>query len=178
MIDIKEYWIDEIKEVKDFVAIDEVENPEFKVLNERIQNLIDDQFIQTAKERGIARRERMLSISTFSDDTLETRRFRVLSRWNEQLPYTYKVLINRLNQLCGENGYTVSLNSGQYALNIKIALTKKRMFDEVKLLSRKMIPSNIIIKVELRYNQHSKLASFTHRQLSAYTHAQLREEVL
>lgn len=175
---IKEYWIDDLKDIKEFQIIDEVENPEIDKLNTAIEDLIDDQFISTATERGIARREKMLRITPFTDDTLETRRFRVGNRWNEQLPYTYRVLENKLNQMCGEDGYAMTLNAGQYTLNIKIELTKKRMFDEVNIMSRKMVPSNIIIKVELRYNQHSTLAKFTHAQLSAYTHKQLREEAL
>lgn len=178
MRDIKSYWIDELKEIEEFKEIAKAEDPEVKLLWNAVTNLIDDQFIKTATERGIARREKILKITPFADDTLETRRFRVESRWNDQLPYSYRVLQNKLNQLCGVDGYTMSLNNKQYTLNIKIELTKKRMFNEVQLLSRKIVPSNMVINVELRYNQHSKLSSFTHNQLSAYTHNQLREEAL
>lgn len=177
-MNISDYWIDDLKEIKEFQAIDEAENPEIKTLNETIQNLIDDQFIETATERGIARREKMLKITPFADDTLETRRFRVLTRWNEQIPYTYRVLENKLDQLCGENGYVATLNTGQYFLNIKIELTQKRMFDEVSLLSRKIVPCNMIVTVELRYNQYSRVAMFTHDQLSTQTYNSIREEIL
>jgi hypothetical protein len=178
MREIQSYWIDELKNVEEFKEIANVQNPEIKLLWDTVANLLDDQFIETATQRGIVRRESILKITPFADDTLETRRFRVSSRWNDQLPYSYRVLENKLNQLCGKDGYTMALNNNQYTLNIKIELTQKRMFNEVQILSRKIVPSNMIIKVELRYNQHSKLANFTHRQLSAYTHAQLREEVL
>ena len=52
------------------------------------------------------------------------------------------------------------------------------MFDEVDKLVRRMAPANLIITVELRYNQHLTLAKFTHAQLSQYTHKELREEVI
>ena len=98
--------------------------------------------------------------------------------WNDKLPYTYRVLLERLNSLCGPDGYVIELNAGEYSLNIKIELTKKRMFDEVVKISRQMLPANIVVTVELRYNQHLTLANFTHEQLSQYTHYQLRNEVI
>lgn len=178
MRQIQEYWIDELKEIKEFKAIAEAENLEFKLFNDTINNLIDDQFIQTATERGVARREKLLKISAFADDTLETRRFRVQSRWNEQLPYTYNVLRSKLDQLCGKDGYAIALNTGLFTLNIKIELTKKRMFNEVQIVTRKIVPANMLISVELRYNQYFAVAKLTHAQLSAFAHKAIREEAL
>lgn len=175
---VKEYWIDDLKDIKEFQIIDEVENTEIDKINAAITDLVNDQFISTATERGVARREKILKIVPFADDTLETRRFRVSNRWNEKLPYTYRVLGNKLDQLCGKDGYTKVLDIGAYTLSIKIELTQKRMFNEVQIMARKITPANMVITVELRYNQHSTLAKFTHTQLSAYTHKQLREEAL
>ena len=178
MKQIQEYWPSILQEIEEFKELANTENIEINGLKESITNLIDDQFIQTATERGIARREKIYKITPFADDSLETRRFRVLARENDKLPYTYRVLENKLNQLCGENGYVMTLNAGEYTLNIKIELVVKRMFDEVDKLVRRMAPANLVITVELRYNQHLTLAKFTHGQLSQYTHKQLREEVI
>ena len=175
---IKDLWPPIMQELKEFQKIAEIEETFFERLKQEIQNIVDDQFIQTATEKGIVRRERMLRISPFADDTLETRRFRVQGLWNDKLPYTYRVLQERLDSLCGPDGYVMELNAGEYSLNIKIELTKTRMFDEVVRFTRQMVPANIIITVELRYNQHLTLANFTHRQLSRYTHYQLRNEVI
>ena len=175
---IKDLWPPIMQEIKEFQKIAEIEETFFRRLQQEIQNIVDDQFIQTATEKGIARRERMLKISPFADDTLETRRFRVQGMWNDKLPYTYRVLLERLNSLCGPDGYVIELNAGEYSMCIKIELTKKRMFDEVVRIARQMVPANIVITVELRYNQHLTLANFTHEQLSQYTHYQLRNEVI
>jgi len=175
---IKDLWPPIMQELKEFQKIAEIEETFFERLKQEIQNIVDDQFIQTATEKGIARREKILKISPFADDTLETRRFRVQGLWNDKLPYTYRVLQERLDSLCGPDGYVMELNAGEYSLNIKIELTKTRMFDEVVRFTRQMVPANIIITVELRYNQHLTLANFTHRQLSRYTHYQLRNEVI
>ena len=178
MTKIMDLWPPIMRELKEFQKIAEIEESLFEQLEQEIEDLVNDQFIQTATEKGIARRERMLKISPFADDTLETRRFRVLSVWNDKLPYTYKVLQERLDSLCGPDGYVMELNVGEYSLNIKIELTKKRMFDEVVRITRQMVPANIIIAVELRYNQHLTLANFTHNQLTQYTHNQIRNEVI
>lgn len=175
---IKDLWPPMMQELEEFKRIAEIEELFFERLKQEIQNIVDDQFIKTATERGIARRERMLKISPFADDTLETRRFRVQGLWHDKLPYTYRVLLERLDSLCGQDGYEIELNAGEYSLNIKIELTKKRMFDEVVKITRQMVPANIVITVELRYNQHMTVGQLTHDALATYRHIDIREEVL
>jgi hypothetical protein len=175
---IQEYWSDVLKDIREFEEIAKAINPEIEVIWQAVRNLMDDQFIQTATERGIARREKMLGITQFADDTLESRRFRVLARWNDKLPYTYRVLQSKLDQLCGVDGYEMILDAGSYSLKIKVELVVKRMFEEVEKIAKKMLPANILLSVELRYNQYFKLSEFTHGQLSNYTHNQIRNEVI
>ena len=178
MTKILDLWPPIMQELKEFQKIAEIEEAFFELLKQEIQNIVDDQFIQAATEKGIARRERMLKVAPFADDTLETRRFRVQGVWNDKLPYTYRVLLERLDSLCGPDGYVMELNAGEYSLNIKIELTRRRMFDEVVRITRQMVPANIVITVELRYNQHLTLANFTHGQLGQHTHYDLRNEVI
>lgn len=175
---IKDLWPPIMQELREFQKIAEIEDDFFEKLGQEIQNIVDDQFIQTATEKGIARREKMLKVAPFADDTLETRRFRVQGLWIDKLPYTYRALLERLDSLCGPDGYVIELNSGEYGLNIKIELTRKRMFDEIVKISRQMVPANIFVTVELRYNQHFTFANFTHGQLRQYTHYQMRNEVI
>lgn len=178
MTKIMDLWPPIMQELREFQKIAEIEDVFIEKLWQEIENIVDDQFIQTATEKGIARREKMLKFAPFADDTLETRRFRVQGLWSDKLPYTYRVLIERLDNLCGPDGYAIELNAGEYSLNIKIELTRKRMFDEVVRIARQMVPANIVATVELRYNQHLTIANFTHEQLSQYTHYKLRNEVL
>lgn len=175
---IKDYWIEEIQKVKEFQVIGNIEDDEVFNLSEELRSLVDNQFIETATEKGIARREKILKIIPFADDTLESRRFKVLSRWNNSLPYTYNVLIQRLDQLCGKGGYTIELNHGEYTLKVKVELTAKRMEQEVNQMVRKMAPANLLVTVELRYNQHKNLRQYTNRQLQQFRHRSIREEVL
>lgn len=175
---LKDYWIKEVQNIKEFNVIAEIEDPEITNLKQEITNLIDDQFIETATEKGIARREKMLNIQPYSDDTLDSRRFRVGVQWNNQGPYTHNQLSNRLSNLVGANGYLIVLNNAAYTLSVRISLGVKRMLDDAEKMVNNMAPCNLIITVGLLYNKHSDLATFTHAELAAYTHFQLREEVL
>lgn len=175
---IRDYWPEFLSEFREFQEIANTEDFELSLVRQAVANLLDDQFIQTATETGIAWRERMLKVVPFADDDLESRRFRIQAKWNDKLPYTYKELVDKMNSLCGKNGYTMTLNSNLYTLDIKIELINRRMFDEVEKISRKMVPANMLVTVELRYNQYNKLSAYTHVQLSSHTHYQLRNEVI
>ena len=178
MVNILEYLPDVFSDYREIKAIADSENFELTILWKEVQNVLDDQFIETATEKGIARREKILKITPFADDDLESRRFRVLARENDKLPYSYRALQNKLNQLCGKNGYILTRDLDAYKITVKLELTQKRMFDEVEKVLEVMTPQTMILSVELRYNQNIDLSKFTHLQLSNYKHRELREEVI
>lgn len=175
---LKDYWIDEIQKVQEFQAIAEAVDPEIANINTETVNLLDDQFIQDATENGIARREKMLSIQPFFDDTLESRRFRVGVKWNNQLPYTYRQLVKKLADLVGSNGYSVIIHNGTYTLTVRISLGQKRMLQDAEIMVNNMAPCNLLITVDLLYNRYMDLAKYTYDYLATKTYDQLRNEVL
>lgn len=138
-----------------------------------------NQFVETADEEGIENLEqRVLSITPKATDSLNDRRFRILARFNENLPYTKRRLYQQLVALCGENGFEIDRNTDEYTLTVKVELTAKNNFNDVGKLLEKMVPVNTVIDLILRYNQHTTLAQFTHAQLASHTHYQLRNEVI
>ncbi|WP_313132654.1 putative phage tail protein [Anaerocolumna sp.] len=177
-INLIEYLPGVLREVKEFKAFAKAENPEAIKLWEELENVLDDQFVNESTLNGVKRWESILGIKALDTDTLSDRKFRILSRLNEQLPYTYKNLESQLSLLCGENGYKLHLDNSTYELIVKVALTAKKKFAEVGNLLDRVVPCNIVISLILMYNQHSTLSQFTHAHLSQYTHNQLREEVL
>lgn len=175
---ILDYLPPVLHEFKEMIEIAKVEDPVLEDLWQEIENALLDQFLLTATERGIKRYEDMLHINVMATDDLETRRFRLLTRFNEQAPYTRRVLRNLLGSLLGEDGYELTINAADKTLKVKIELIVKGMFESVEEMLDRIVPMNMIITVELRYNQHSLLANYTHAQLAAFTHEQLRSEVL
>lgn len=80
------------------------ENPEFVLVWKAADRTLKNEFIATADEYGIGRFEKILHILPSRNDTLESRRSRVQSRWFMALPYTWRMLIQKLTALCGEIG--------------------------------------------------------------------------
>lgn len=153
-------------------------NPEINMLWEEIERVQNNQFISSSDEYGVDRRENTLDIKPKNTETLDDRKFRLISREIERLPYTYRVLENKLKTLCGENGYTLNIDYYNEIIKVRVDLISKKAYEEVKLMLEKMSPLNYFIDLSLLYNSHIVLSGFTHRQLSQYTHKQLREEVL
>jgi hypothetical protein len=176
--DILKYlpWI--MQEIEEFKQIANAENPEIDSLFTAIGDAMNDQFVNDSTVNGVKRWESILNIVPKGTDTLDVRKFRILSRLNEKLPYTYRTLENNLISLCGENGFTLELNNGTYTLIVRVELVVKGKFDEVNSLLKRTVPANMVIDLSLRYNQHGTLSQFTNGQLKAYTHGQLRNEVI
>ena len=177
-VDISIYQPLIIKDYREFKEIAEIENTILTDCWSSSNNVFLDQFIETLTDNGCKRWEKILNIQPKGTDTLEVRRFRIKSRINEDLPYTYNALVNVLNSLCGEGQYTINLYNNEYRLKILIELTAKKLFDEVESTVKRMIPANMILEVSLRYNQYLHFKKYTYGQLSVYTNKQLREEVL
>lgn len=167
-----------LKEVRELKAITEAEQPEIADLWTALENALNDQFIEDATENGVNRLESILDIVPKATDTLDERKFKILTRFNEQLPYTFRTLEERLITLCGSDGFTMELFNTTYTLKVRLELVVKDHQDAVDSLLKRITPANLIIDLDLNYNQHSTLANFTHSQISVYTHDQLRNEVL
>lgn len=177
-VDIIGYLPSVLHEIKEIVAMANVEKPILEALWQEIENTLNNQFVVTADAKGASRYERMLKLSVPATDSIETRRFRILTRYQEQAPYTNRVLKQLLDSLLGEGQYELQRDVAAKTLSVKIELTVKGMFDAVAIMLERITPQNMVLTVQLRYNQHSTIARYTHAQLAAFTHQQLREEVM
>ena len=120
----------------------------------------------------------MIGIAARASEGLDVRKFRLFVRFNEKLPYTVPKLKEQLAALCGDDGYSVTLDAVKFNLIVKIALKSKGMADEVGAMLERMVPLNMNIDLDLMYNQHLTAGKFTHEFLSNYTQKGIREEVL
>lgn len=162
----------------EFKQIMKVEQPEMDLLDAGIQRVLDNAFIADCDGYGIKKYEAILHILRDADDTLDLRKLRVLIRWNEFAPYTYRVLIRKLNVICGVNGYDILPDLENYILKISIHLSVVKQRAEVERFIERVIPMNMNYEVTIKYNTHKVLTNYTHKYLSRYTHKQIREEEL
>ena len=100
---IIEYWIKQLRKIKEFQEIGKTENHEFERLYGATDRTLDNLFIETADETAIKHFEKICNIYPDATDTLEYRRSRLYSYWVEKQPYTEEELWNRLNILCDGN---------------------------------------------------------------------------
>jgi hypothetical protein len=177
-INLLNYLPSVMQEFKEFKVLAEAENPEVSALWSVLEDIMNDQFINDSTENGVKRWETILKIIPKGTDSLDVRKFRILTRLNEKLPYTFTALEQQLVTLCGADRFSLELNNGTYTLTVRVELAAKGKFDEVNELLKRTVPANIVIDLSLLYNQQSVLSGFTHGQLSAYTHNQLRIEVI
>lgn len=176
-VNIKGYWPEVVSKIYAFQAIAEAEDAAFSEAWAASQAVMDDQFIESATRRGIERWERRLGIAPKANEALEDRKFRLFSRFNEQLPYTEQALKERLTTLCGD-GFTVLLDTASATLTVRIELTVKEQFEVVAQLLEDIVPLNVGIDLSLRYNTYGALKERQHVNLKTYTYRALRNENL
>jgi hypothetical protein len=154
------------------------EDPEFELLYDFTKAALNDQFIISSSENGIKRWEVILKIILKATNTLDERRFTILTRLAEQLPYTIRMLKNMLVELCGKDGYVMELAPDKYMLGVSVALTAASKFYDVEMMLRRICPANLVVQLSIIYNQWFKFKPFTWGALQAKTWFQMRNEVL
>lgn len=170
-----DYLPDVLRIVREYGVITSAEQPEIELLWAGTDNVFDDQFVLDATVNGIRRWESMLHITPKATDTLDDRRYRIITQLLEQLPFTYRLLEQLLDLLCGEGNYTLTLDHNSYDLTVLLGLAIKSQYDAVAEMLSRIVPANLVINVHVKYNRHENLRPYTHEELSAYTHEYLRE---
>lgn len=141
-----------MQEYTEMQKVMESEQPEIDLLWIATEGVFADQFIQDATENGVSRWESMLGVSPKGTDTLDERKFRILSKLNQELPYTMRKLEQVLTTLCGSDGYSIKLNAAEYEIEIELGLANHNNYDEVKRTLKAMIPANLTQVITLLFN--------------------------
>lgn len=146
-VDLVSYLPPFMQTYNESVAALEAENPEFSIVWTATDRCLRNRFISTADEYGIGRFEKMLNIYPSADDTLESRRSRVQSKWFSTIPYTWKVLLQKLLVLCGDTDFEVKNNfTTGYTLYIDTDLELYGQVEELENIINTMIPCNIVVE--------------------------------
>lgn len=135
------FFMQQFAEIKEIM---QVENDEMDRIDANIQRTLENAFIEDCDEYGIKKYETLLGIVPTAEDTLDSRKSRVLVRWNDAIPYTYRTLIAKLNVLCGVNNYDVSGDLKRYELIITTHLSLIGQTKELENLLDRIVPVNMI----------------------------------
>ena len=131
---------------REIQAIMTAENPEFQAVSDEGQVVLDNTFIMYCSEKGIARFEKMLGIYPLPTDTLDSRRSRVLTRWNDAVPYTLKAFISKLTALQGNDNIQITFFNDQYKIQVVTHLEKHGQQDALAYLFKTIIPCNLVVE--------------------------------
>jgi hypothetical protein len=169
-----DYLQNVLKRVREYQALTSGEQPEIFRLNDNINVVLNNEFVQSSTEYGVERWEKLLEIMPPAGQSLDDRKAVILLRLLERLPFTYRQLISFLNSNIGENLYTVDLYPDDYRLTVILAIAVEALYDPVMAMLRRVVPANIILDLQINYNKHNYVGEFLHEELHPYTHWQIK----
>ena len=163
------YDVKEIKEIIDSLQ------EEFNIIGTNAEQSLNNMFILSTDEDGIARYEKITGIIPKGTDTLQDRQFNVLSKFQNKLPYTDEYLKNTISLLTN-NDFEINIDNDNYEVTVKIGLSAQKQFDTINQLLKDVIPANMLISLNYLYNKYSKYEGlYTYGEMAEYTYKGLRE---
>lgn len=176
--DLTKYVLDKFKDDKQFAVVVGMETPEIEDLWDGCDNIRNDLFIESLATAGASRTEGIMGLKVKATDSLEVRRFRIAAKNNEQLPYSFNIIDQQLATLCGDDGYSFTVDYAAREITARVALTAKGMYDEIENLLLRIRPANMVVDLSLLYNRWYILSTKRWSELSTKTWYQVRNEVL
>lgn len=164
-----------MQNILEIEKIMEISEPEINHINTHIENILKDLFIIGCSETATIHYEEMLQVIPKLTDTLEKRQYDILSIYNQTLPFTLESLQEKLDAICGTDGYTLELLYDKFILNIKLELNKKELFITVSNLLEWIVPLNIKINLNINYNIWRDLTGYTWGNVKIYRWGEIKE---
>ncbi len=138
-----------LQEIEEFKAINSAIQPEIERAWAELGRLMNNQFLTTADESGVARWEKELRILPKDTDTPEARKTRIKAMWNRELPYTFKWLKNWLAGLCGTEGHSESVSG--YIIDVQLDYNTLPQANELAREILEMLgivrPANMLLRL-------------------------------
>lgn len=138
-----------LRGIKEFKEIFNTEDVELAKLRESIEKISKEVIVKTAESYGLDRYEKIYNIIPKSNTNVEERRFNILSRINDKIPFSLNWLNNKLETLVGENNYKISVDYNEYQVTIEIILLFEDIANTLNQNLRKQLPANMVITVNV-----------------------------
>ncbi len=169
---------DDLRDIGEFQAICDALNAEIDTLLTYIWQVRRAPYVLDADEYGISRHEKALGIIPADGDTLEDRRFRVLSTYAGDRPYTERTLYNMLTELCGADAVYLKIDVQNFKITVRIGLQSKSMYDSAVKLINRVKPCNMLLDHKLQYRTWREVKDGTNSwaDLTPYTWQDIYEK--
>lgn len=135
------------RDIKEFQELTRVQSKRLDHLDGAIQQFEDDQFILTSSEPAIYRREKEFNIlPDRTTETLDFRKRRLLGRMMQKAPFTFRYMVQQLDQLVGKSRYTISIDVTNYWLEVLVTVESQSYYKEAADLLERIVPLNLILE--------------------------------
>ena len=109
------------------------------------KNLENNQFVLTANEYGIEQYENMLGIiPNPATETLQFRRDRIINRSSMTLPFTFRFLKKKLDEIIGVGKWKAYIDFSTYTLYVESSANNQMWFEEIIITMSNIKPANIV----------------------------------
>ena len=139
-MELKEYWPRFLQDLFEFGQIADAEQPECTQAVQDIRSAPDDFFLFSLSEYGCERWEAILGLTAAPGDTLEGRRERILIKYLNHLPYTWRTLLSYLQSIDPKAGAVLE----DYRIQIDVELQGDSQREDLQATLRQMIPANLL----------------------------------
>lgn len=140
-----DYLPEPLRNIREYKAIMNVEQPECEKGWACAEYALQESFLMTATDYGLSRIEAMLKIMPKAGQTLDERRFKIISLISSTMPYTYRQLDSLLENLCGAGRYRIEMDVGAYTIKVTIEIESKHNYQAVTDLLNQIIPANLVL---------------------------------
>ena len=160
--------IPDIKQV--YKAVDK----QIEKLTAAVDQMEKDIFLESMGEEKIKAWEKMLRIKPLDDDTLSDRRFRIQSKVLEKLPYSYRVVVRKLQALVPDK---ISIERKDEYIAVKLAIALKSKTKDIAELFDTILPLNMVYEVIVMYHTYKFIENkrMTYGQMQGFTYLDLKE---
>ena len=133
------------REILDYQEICQTEQEQFETLAAEITAVADNFFFQTMDAGAVSQWEQIFGIiPNPAVESLEFRRARVLNRVSTRPPFTLGFLYQKLDELIGPGGWTVTVDYPNYTLYIESSAENQQYATEVAYTVNKIKPAHIV----------------------------------
>ncbi|MCC0671535.1 YmfQ family protein [Clostridioides sp. ES-S-0145-01] len=134
-----------LQDKEEYEKIFNADNKEIKTLNDKLDDVLNDQFLENLTISGVKRWEKIMSIVPKSNESLEDRRFRIFSKYISKLPYSERFLRNWLDSIVGEGNYELTVNNATYNIHLESDARNQDWFNEVHSFVSNIKPCNMTL---------------------------------
>lgn len=146
-VDLLQYLPPFVARYREMAEIMKTEEPELQLLWDATELVKNMSFVLYCGIEGVERYEKMFKLYPEPDDTLEDRRIRILAYMNNDLPYTWRALLRKLEILVSDGDYEAIgyfFDDLEYTMKVNLINVSNATVSETRKMLQRMIPCNMV----------------------------------